>query len=102
MVQADGERDVTSSADLEAGALRQRVPGPPAELRVSQRVVSPVRVVPVTVNGRLLQLPENVLNAGASLLQLTTEGSIPLEDYAESVGRVREGLERLRVASFRS
>lgn len=49
-------------------------------------------VVLISVFGRQIPIAEHVLCAAASRLQIATQGYVPLEDYAASVGIVLEAL----------
>jgi hypothetical protein len=64
-------------------------------------VVAEEPLVSVTVNGRLVRLPERALSVGLSDLRLATEAHVGLADYAEGVGLVLAALERCSLLAFR-
>ena len=58
-------------------------------------------MVDVRVGERVLQLPEPVLSAGASYLQVANGEYVGLRGYADSVGLVLAALERSSALYFR-
>jgi hypothetical protein len=100
-VNSSGERDAMTE-DRDRSVLLRPALDPSAAVPASLCAHHSERFVQLNVNGRPLQVPQNVLNAGASDLQLTTEGYVALADYAASVALVLSALERLRLASFQS
>ena len=91
------ERDVIAET-RDANVLSR--PDPLAVESGPQRASPPLRYVQVLVSGRLIALPEPALNAGLSPLQLSTEGYVGLQDYAEAVAATLGVLARNGIVVF--
>src|SRR5262249_55215056 len=80
----EAEQNVLLRSAPLLGSSEFALPVQPASPRAAYREP----VVQVSVLGGRLALPEHVLREGLSLLQLSTEGHVRLEDYAETVALV--------------